>query len=371
MTHRRFDLRGVWPPCCTSTSSCSSRSVDGAAHPRDVRHHRRGGRDHQAAGLQPGLLQPVLGDRDGGRCRVHDLGRYRASAPRCSSPASGRCWPPPRCCWRRRRTRRARPSSRARSRWWPWCCSRIGLLDVAVVSLGATDYVHAVAARTLGPVHRPVRRLRPARRRDRGSRVADHPEERRAGHADAGGDPRRRLGDLAADSLGQPDGVSAGHRTRATTNSSPPMRATTESPRRCAAKDRADRDQGLVARRVPGGVVDPLEVVEVDHHDGQVRRAVPTRLGGQDAHRSLEARRLGRSVSGSMSDCNASMPRMCTSTCARRTAPREPIRRARSACSPPARRHRHARLGRRRRAPCRCRNCQGERQSRLVWKNAT
>ena len=141
----------------------------------------------------------------------------------------------------------------------------------------------------------------------------DDPKERRARHADAGGDSRRRLGDLASHPFGQSDGVPAvtGQGDDELLAADPRDDGVASAD---VAKDVADRDQGLVACRVPGGVVDPLEVVEVDHHDRQVGGAVPTRLGGQDAHRSVEARRLGSSVRGSMSDFNASIPKVCTST---------------------------------------------------------
>ena len=55
-----------------------SLTVDFTAHPRRLRHHRRGSADHQAAGLQPGLLQPVPGDRHRGRHRAAVIRRHDA-----------------------------------------------------------------------------------------------------------------------------------------------------------------------------------------------------------------------------------------------------------------------------------------------------
>ena len=54
-----------------------SLPMDGAADARDVRNHTRRGRDHETAGLQPGLLQPLLGDRHRGRGGLDELGRNR------------------------------------------------------------------------------------------------------------------------------------------------------------------------------------------------------------------------------------------------------------------------------------------------------
>lgn len=148
------------------------------------------------------------------------------------------------------------------------------------------DHVNAITARTLGPVHRPVRRF------DQmidvhGNFACDHPEQRCARHADAGGDPRRGLGDLTAYPLGESDGVSAvarhgDHELFATDSRDDRVPAPN------VAEDVAHRDQRLIARRVPCGVVDPLEVVQVDHHAREVDRTVPARLGRQQADRSLE-----------------------------------------------------------------------------------
>ncbi len=114
--HRRIDFRGARRAAARLHLRDGVADVDVAAHPRDVRHHAGGGRDHQAAGLQPGLLQPVPGDRDRPSASSPCAWGTSRSAPRWSSPASARCWPRRRCCSRHRRTRRAPPSRREPSR---------------------------------------------------------------------------------------------------------------------------------------------------------------------------------------------------------------------------------------------------------------
>ena len=61
--HRRFDIRRVGRGLARLHLHDGIADVDLPAHPRDVRHHAGGSRDHQAAGVQPGLLQPVSRDR--------------------------------------------------------------------------------------------------------------------------------------------------------------------------------------------------------------------------------------------------------------------------------------------------------------------
>ena len=62
----------------------------------------------------------------------------------------------------------------------------------------------------------------------------------------------------------------------ATTNSSPPQRATTSSARKERCSSRADAPQHLVAHAVPEAVVHPLEAVEVDHRQRE-RLPLPRR----------------------------------------------------------------------------------------------
>ncbi len=95
-----------------------------AAQPKGIRHHGGGGADHQDAGVQSGLLQPVPGHRHRGQESSRSCSGTEASVPHWFSPASVPCWRPPWCCSPHRPTRPAPRSPRAHSRWSRSCCWR-------------------------------------------------------------------------------------------------------------------------------------------------------------------------------------------------------------------------------------------------------
>jgi hypothetical protein len=105
--------------------------------------------------------------------------------------------------------------------------------------------------------------------------LRDHPEERRTGHPNACGDARGWLCDLATDPLCESDRIAAvtGHRHDELLTADAPYGGIAGAG---ATEDVADGDQGLVARGVSRGVVDPFEVVQINHHDRQMSPAVVT-----------------------------------------------------------------------------------------------
>jgi hypothetical protein len=83
-----------------------------------------------------------------------------------------------------------------------------------------------------------------------------------------------------------------------TTNSSPPSRATVSDPPEAAHEPPGDRGQEQVADLVAEGVVDLLEVVEVDEGDADPVRAGPVQRGGEPAVEQDPVRQPGQRVVG-------------------------------------------------------------------------
>ena len=79
-----------------------------------------------------------------------------------------------------------------------------------------------------------------------------------ASHGSARNAARRRSQHAPAPRASAVRGISS-------TNSSPPVRATTSSARSCSTQQLGDADEHAVADRVAEAVVDRLEVVEVEH----------------------------------------------------------------------------------------------------------
>ena len=80
MVHRRFDFRRPRGAAACVHLGDGIADLDVGAHPRDVRHHRGRGADHQGTGVQSGVLQPVPGDRDRGRHRDRRISGTTPSA---------------------------------------------------------------------------------------------------------------------------------------------------------------------------------------------------------------------------------------------------------------------------------------------------
>lgn len=77
-------------------------------------------------------------------------------------------------------------------------------------------------------------------------------------------------------------------------NSSPPIRAKV-SPSRTQPKPFGDRFQQLIADRMPERVVDLLEAVEIEEHQGD-QVVVPVGLGDRQREMILQQERFGRPV---------------------------------------------------------------------------
>ena len=183
----------------------------------------------------------------------------------------------------------ALPASRMRR-----CCARSGAaVDLLFPGLDGRGGVHAVAAGMLGPVQGLVRAL------DQAARVA-LVMRGLPGHADADGDPGLGGGQGSgfhggAQALGQAKGVVQavrGQRRDELLAAVAGQQVITAL--QAGVEDGRDRLQAAVAHRVAVRIVEPLEVVDVDHQHRQ-SHAMAARTAMCAAERFIEAAAVAQS----------------------------------------------------------------------------